>query len=75
MVFVVARPNGGNAEYLIDNENCLLYSPGDYEGAVDAIERISSDADLRLRLIEGSRKTVTSRVWKALESEIAALYE
>ena len=73
--FVVARPNGGNAEYLIDNESCLLCSPGDYEGAVDAIERISSDADLRLRLIEGSRKTVTSRVWKALESEIAALYE
>lgn len=73
--FVVARPNGGNAEYLIDNENCLLYSPGDYEGAVDAIERISSDVDLRLRLIEGSRKTVMSRDWKALEPEIAALYE
>ena len=73
--FVVAIPNGGNSEYLVDGENCLLYRQGDIEGGVAAINRITQDAELRDTLYGGGHKTAASRSWEACKKEILALYD
>ena len=72
--FVVARPNEGNAEYLVDGENCLLYQGGNYEDAVLAIERIASEEALRATLYENGLKTAKSRDWAMLERSIVSMY-
>lgn len=71
---VVVLPNGGNAEYVRDGENCLTYERGDLDGAVAAIERICSDANLRRHLREGGLETAGERDWGALANEIVNLY-
>lgn len=72
--FVIACPNGGNEEYLVDAVNCLLYPQGDIDAAAMAIERIVSDAGLRAALAEGGRKTVAARDWSALVESVVGLY-
>lgn len=72
--FCVVAPNGGNAEYLVDEENCLLYEQGDYDSAVRAIERICEDHELRERLYENGLKTAKSRDWNRLTEEVLDLY-
>lgn len=52
----VVAPNGGNKEYLRDEENCLLYELGNVDKAAQQIERISTDAELRNKLVEGGLK-------------------
>ena len=42
--------------------------------AVSAIERISKDNDLRMKLSKQGRKTAESRDWKNIESDILKLY-
>lgn len=73
--FVVAVPNGGNAEYLKDEYNCLFYESGDEDKAVTCIERIVADAALREQLVSGARETVEKRDWASIEKDILALYE
>lgn len=72
--FVVARPNEGNSEYLIDGENCLLYRGGDYEAGVDAIERIASDESLRDKLYANGLKTADERDWESIRSSVVSMY-
>ncbi|MCX5713218.1 MAG: glycosyltransferase, partial [Candidatus Omnitrophica bacterium] len=71
----VVAPNGGNLEYLKDEENCLLYGPGNINQAVDNIQRIVEDKGLRDRLIEGGLKTAQSRSWDNITADILKLYE
>lgn len=73
--FVVVAPNGGNIEYLEDNKNCLFYDHDDLDTAVDAIERISNDKELRDKLYKNGLETAATRDWRKLEKEIIALYE
>ena len=73
--YVVAVPNGGNAEFLENEVNCLLYKQGDYRAGVEAIERIVDDADLRERLCKGGVDTAKDRDWHVLKKQIIALYE
>lgn len=73
--FCVVVSNGGNQEYLVDNENCLLYPLGKIEEAVAAIERICSDPKLRKKLSQNGRKTAESREWKMLIPDILRLYD
>ena len=73
--YVVAVPNEGNKEYLKDGENCLFYEQGNIDEAVEKIEKIASDTELRKKLVENSRKIVTERDWKKLEKEILELYK
>ena len=72
--YCVVVPNGGNMEYLVDGENCLLYSLGDIEAGVKAVERLCSDSGLRERLYEGGLKTAQSRSWETCEPDIVKLY-
>ena len=71
----VVLPNGGNSEFLKDNENCLLYQPGNIEDAISKIEKISTDENLRNKLIQNGIKTAKSRAWASIEKEIIKLYE
>lgn len=71
----VVVPNGGNAEYLRDGENCLLYPAGDVGAAVEAIRRITEDAELRERLYKGGLETVRGRDWQDLREQIVSAYE
>ena len=68
-------PNDGNKEYLIDGENCLLYPCGKTDKAVEAIERICNDEELRDRLYEGGIETAKKRDWGELREDIVAMYK
>ncbi len=72
--YVVAVSNDGNAEYLKDGENCLLYEQGDIDAAVKAIERICSDCELREKLYCSGLYTADSRNWRSIESKILEIY-
>jgi glycogen(starch) synthase len=54
---VVATAAGGSAEYLADEENCLVVPPAD-PGAIEAaLARLSSDSTLRRALVRGGLAT------------------
>ena len=72
---VVVAPNGGNVEYIKDEENCLFYEPGNIDDAVNKIERLTSDKKLREKLIKNGLKTAQSREWKKIEKDILSLYK
>jgi glycogen(starch) synthase len=57
---VVATTGGGSQEYLIDGENCLQLEPGDVDGLVAALQRLSQDAELRRRLVTGGLRTAAT---------------
>lgn len=70
----VVAPNEGNIEYLKDGENCLLYEQGNIDDAVEKIESIRKNKELREKLIIGGLKTAKSREWKKIEKDIIKLY-
>lgn len=71
---VVVAPNDGNIEYLKDEYNCLFYEQGNIEQAVQQIERIVKDEELRHKLIINGQKTAKSREWSIIENDIINLY-
>jgi glycogen synthase len=54
---VVATGRGGSAEYLRDEENCLLFGAGDAEALALAVRRLAADPALRERLRAEGRET------------------
>jgi glycosyltransferase involved in cell wall biosynthesis len=72
---VVVAPNEGNIEYLKDEYNCLFYQHGDIEQAVNQINRLVSDKELREKLIKNGKETVKSREWEIIEKDIVNLYK
>lgn len=73
--YVVVAPNEGNVEYLVDQENCLMYPQGDIEAAVQAITRICEDRELQNTLYENGVRTAEKRTWEKLRSEVINLYD
>ncbi|MBX9033644.1 glycosyltransferase [Gordonibacter massiliensis (ex Traore et al. 2017)] len=71
----VVLSNPGNAEYLRDGENCLLFGQGEEERAARLIQSITDDEELRGKLVAGGFETAASRDWAKLEEEIVGLYE
>ncbi len=72
---VVVAPNDGNIEYLKDRENCLFYQPGNIEDAVEKINEIVENEELRNKILENGRTTAISRSWDVIENDILALYK
>lgn len=72
---VVVAPNEGNVEYLKDEYNCLFYKQGDIEQAVNQIERLVNDKELREDLIKNGLKTASDREWTAIEQDVIDLYK
>lgn len=52
----------------------ILLQPGDVEGAVQAIERLSADAALRARLGAGARARAEDLSWERIAAQYGALY-
>ena len=73
--YVVVVPNGGNIEYLVDGENCLMYPQGEIDQALQCIERIVNDNMLRERLYQKGLETARARDWNIIEEDIVHLYE
>ena len=57
---VVATGTGGSAEYLRDEENCLLVPPGEPEALARAVARLARDPALRQHLVTGGRATAAA---------------
>ncbi|WP_195980083.1 glycosyltransferase [Clostridium butyricum] len=70
----IVAPNEGNVEYLIDQGNCLLYTQGNIDMAVNLIQKVCNDRNLRNLLIENGLETVRKRSWKNIEKDILNLY-
>ncbi|MBR1376733.1 MAG: glycosyltransferase [Bacilli bacterium] len=67
-------PNGGNIEYLKDNYNCVFYEQGNIEEAVEKINEIVKNKELRETLIKNGLETAKSRDWSNIEKDILNLY-
>ena len=52
---VVTTPVGGIPDVAIDNENIMLFNPGDIESLASRLESLMNDAELRNRMSEASR--------------------
>ena len=72
--YCLVVPNGGNVEYLEDEENCLFYERGDIDSAVEKIERLIKDTKLQNHLYKNGLKTAKSRDWKNFREQILNLY-
>lgn len=68
-------PNEGNIEYLVDEQNCLMYERGNIEQAIEKINRLCNDSKLRDKLIKEGLKIANERDWKKIEQDIIKLYE
>ena len=68
-------PNEGNIEYLRDGYNCLLYEQGNIDEAVEKLNKLREDKELRNKLIKNGLKTAEDRSWDKIEKEIINLYE
>lgn len=73
--FAVVLRNEGNASYLVDGENCLLFDRGEDEKAARLIESLASDCELREKLRSGGKTTAESFDWNNLNDKIIKLYE
>lgn len=71
---VVAVANGGNVEYLKDGYNCLFYEQGNIDDAVDKINEIVDNEELRNTLLVHGKETAESRKWESIEKDILNLY-
>ena len=58
---VVGTATGGAAEILVENENALLFPPGDAIGLAERIARLVESPDLRRRLAKGGRQTALDK--------------
>lgn len=72
--FVVVIPNGGNVEYLKDEENCLMFESGEEGKAIAQINRIISDAKLRKKLSNNGKMVAENYAWVNVEEKILKLY-
>lgn len=73
--YCIIAPNGGNDEYLKDEENCLLYKLGDIDSAIQCIEKLISNEILQKRLYENGLSTAKKRDWAKFKDEIISLYK
>ena len=58
---VVAVANGGNVEYLKDRYNCLFYEQGNIDDAVNKINELVDNEELRNELLLHGKETAESR--------------
>ena len=66
--------NDGNAEYLRDRENCLIYQKGNVKQAVEEIMELCSDRQLQETLYQQGLETAKARDWQSIRPNILRLY-
>lgn len=67
--------NDGNSEYVKDKENCLCFKSGDINAALEAIDTLVSNKDLRDELISNGLKTAKEYSWNNIDKNIVDLYK
>ena len=72
--YCIVAPNGGNKEYLKNEENCLFYKLGDINSAVISIKRLISDEKLQNILYKNGLITAKKRDWKIIKNQIISVY-
>ncbi|MHB8437651.1 MAG: glycosyltransferase [Acidimicrobiales bacterium] len=72
---VVATGTGGSAEFLTDEENCLLYRAGDVDALAAAVRRLAEDDALRARVIAGGTQTVMRLNMDRYTDELELLHQ
>jgi len=74
---IVAPASPNIMEVLTDGENAVLFDPERPDGMLQAIERICNDSDLRSRIAEGARSTISNRglTWSNNARRIAELFD
>lgn len=69
---VVGTAVGGAAEFLVDEENCLTFTPAEASTLALSLHRLAEDDSLRARLVAGGRATAeefdVDRLAETLES-------
>ncbi|KHF35104.1 D-inositol-3-phosphate glycosyltransferase [Paenibacillus sp. P1XP2] len=71
----IVAPNDGNIEYLIHEQNCMLYEQGNIESALKMIHKVFNDEELRRKIIEGGLKTAQERNWELVAPKVIGLYD
>jgi glycosyltransferase involved in cell wall biosynthesis len=71
---VVATGTGGSGEFLADDVNCLLFTPGDARSMATAILRIADDPALRARLVAGGTATARSMTMDGYADRLEVLH-
>ena len=74
---VVTTRNDGTSQYVREDENCLLVSPGATKELSAAISRLFQDADLRRSLGHAGRETALGYSWEEVadRTETAMQFE
>jgi glycosyltransferase involved in cell wall biosynthesis len=72
---VIATGTGGSAEYLRDEENCLLYPAGDAAALAERVARLALGDDLRERLRAGGLATARAHTDEAFHARVEAVLE
>jgi glycosyltransferase involved in cell wall biosynthesis len=72
---VVATGTGGAGDYLVDGDNCVLFTPGDSAALAAAIRRVAADADLRQRLVEGGLRTAATYTIDRTSDRLEAIHD
>ncbi len=72
---VIATATGGAREYLRDEENALLFDPGDVQALTKAVQRLAADEGLRARLCMGGRATARQYSDEAYGAALVAALE
>jgi glycosyltransferase involved in cell wall biosynthesis len=71
---VVATGTGGSGEFLDDDVNCLLFTPGDPESMAAAIRRVADDPGLRSRLVAGGTATARRMTMDGYADKLEVLH-
>lgn len=71
---VIVGRNGGNQEYAIHEENCMVYSIGDLDEALDNFDAVMGSPRLRLKLVEGGKQTASDRDWRHVNQAISSYW-
>lgn len=69
---VAASGTGGSSEFLADEQNCLLFTPGDPASLADAVRRLGDSFELRRRLVEHGSATAQELTVERLAVELEA---
>ncbi len=71
----VSTSNGAQSEYLTDNKEALLIAPGQTQALADAMRKIATDRELRLRMGKAAFETFKEILsWENFCNRLEAIY-
>jgi glycosyltransferase involved in cell wall biosynthesis len=71
----IVRRDESNHTFLKDEENCIMYEPGNINAATVAIRNVVEDVELRKKLIKVGIETAKKLDWKEVDNVIKSIYK